>query len=80
MRFPFDSGNKVVNRQNRLRSVLVKSYCMAIAALFLLSLLLCVFGQIVAGFTLFTTSFPWLVRLAVIIICILSISALKESI
>jgi hypothetical protein len=80
MKSPVDSSNKGVNSQNRLRSVLIKGYCMAIAALFLLSLLLCVFGQIGTGFALFTTSFPWLVRLAVIIVCILSISALKESI
>jgi hypothetical protein len=63
-----------------LRSILVKGYCMAIATWLLLALILCVFGLPTVGYMLFINIAPWLVRLAVVITCVLSISALKESI
>ena len=63
----------------QISSYLVKGFVLTVIAILLLGVLFGIFDQAEFALTLFTATFPWLVRTLIFIGCALAVTSLAES-
>jgi hypothetical protein len=70
-------NRKLVTELLRLCACLIKAFCVVFFGLLIFTLLSWVFGIATIGIAIFTTVFPWLLKIVVMIGCLLVVTALS---